>query len=356
MRRFTDADPFFLQWHVTDRCNLACAHCYRDRAPREPTSAELRSIWRNFLALRDQLPQARVRVQLAGGEPLAAEHIWEVLALAAGDGVPVRLLSNGTLVTAASARRLKTAGCRVVQVSIDGDEAAHDARRGAGSFRAALAGIRRLRAAGIEVTVAMTLARDNLAALPAVLDLAAREADRFGAHRLVPCGRAADAAGQLLAPAELRQAYDRIAAFRAAQPQIDVPRRDPLWQAYCDCPHDDGKVAGCSAGWGGICIDTDGTVTPCRRLPVALGNALRDDLTGLWCGVTMARLRARDDLRGRCGACDLRWRCGGCRAIARAVTGDMLAADPQCFYRPSRLRRGARRVSRALHAYAAAGE
>jgi hypothetical protein len=45
-------------------------------------------------------------------------------------------------------------------------------------------------------------------------------------------------------------------------------------------------------------------------------------------------IRRRNDLGGRCGACELKGYCGGCRARAHGMTGDLLAEDPLCSHQP----------------------
>jgi radical SAM protein with 4Fe4S-binding SPASM domain len=332
---FSPREPFFLQWHITDRCDLACRHCYRGAVKPELSAAELTAVFENFRRLRKAMPQPRARVQLAGGEPLLSPHLFHVLDLAAGAGFQTRVLTNGTRVDAALARDLVAHRCRVVQLSVDGGEASHDALRGDGAFRRAMEAARLLGEAGVEVTFAMTLTRESRPALGAFFDAARGRARRAGVHRLVPCGRGAELADQLLAPEELEAAFAEVWRQRQRAGGLEVPLRDPLWKPFvkhlCLDPH----VDGCSAGHGGICVDSNGDVYPCRRMPVVIGNALRDELTDLWRSAPMARLRDRDQLQGKCGRCALRWRCGGCRAVAWAVSGDPLAEDPQCFFRPN---------------------
>ncbi len=47
-----------------------------------------------------------------------------------------------------------------------------------------------------------------------------------------------------------------------------------------------------------------------------------------------AYLRNYDGLKGKCGICEFKRICGGCRARAYEVTGDYLAAEPYCVYKP----------------------
>ncbi|MFB6270379.1 MAG: radical SAM/SPASM domain-containing protein, partial [Halobacterium sp.] len=46
------------------------------------------------------------------------------------------------------------------------------------------------------------------------------------------------------------------------------------------------------------------------------------------------QLRRKDDLRGKCGACEFRHVCGGSRSRAFAATGDPMGSDPLCEYVP----------------------
>jgi len=81
----------------------------------------------------------------------------------------------------------------------------------------------------------------------------------------------------------------------------------------------------------------DGTITPCRRLSISIGNALRDSLREVWVtSEVLMKLRDKKSYAGKCGMCH-RWAsCRGCRAIAYAYSCSMgednfLSEDPQCF-------------------------
>jgi radical SAM protein with 4Fe4S-binding SPASM domain len=97
-------------------------------------------------------------------------------------------------------------------------------------------------------------------------------------------------------------------------------------------------VSGCAAGLSGLTIQPDGTVTPCRRLPLSIGNVRKDSLRELWVSSPILEaLRNRNRYKGKCGACS-RWAvCRGCRAIAYAWSrargaDDFCGDDPQCFF------------------------
>ncbi|MDW7711462.1 MAG: radical SAM protein [Deferrisomatales bacterium] len=336
---------FFVQWHVTERCNLRCLHCYQlGCAGEELPLAEL-------LSVVDEVDDALAawsdaygisfapRFQVTGGEPLLCEDLWDVLARLRTGGFPTHLLSNGTLVDRDTAERLAGLGVAGVQVSLEGPEAVHDAIRGPGSFRKALRGVDRLLRAGVRIDLNVTLSARNADRVDELIDIAqAAGVPRIGFSRLVPYGRGAELLGETLPPDRVRGLYERLRSVQV--PGLAIGTGDPL-AAQLDLGGTDGAgctaVGGCAAGVSGITILPDGTLHPCRRLPIPIGNLRTDSLREVWAtSPVLAALRDKGRYPGRCGSCE-RWAaCRGCRAIAYAVTlargrGDFLADDPQCF-------------------------
>ncbi|QWR77552.1 radical SAM protein [Candidatus Magnetomonas plexicatena] len=324
--------PFYLQWHITEDCNLNCIHCYREkRNIVKPEKSDLIRVLKNFNRFLKSINKCG-RIQISGGEPLLSEHLFSILAEAKKCGYPVRVLSNGTLVSRDLAKRLNDSGCRIVQVSFEGSEEIHDKIRGVGSFRKALEGAKILHDENIDVTVMMTVSDINYQALTETIKLTSPYVRRFAFSRLVPWGSAKTLTGSILSAKQVKGLFKEFYKLDLQTSDVDVAKtyRDPLWQGYF------GNVnplllGGCSIGYNGICVDTDGTVYPCRRLPLSLGNVHDMDLTQIWKSEILQELRNRDQLKGKCGKCKLRWQCGGCRAIAYAKTGDYMSEDPQCF-------------------------
>jgi len=332
-------DPFVVQWHLTDRCNLSCLHCYRSG----PVRKDLDSLGRRqilegivrFVGAR----QWPARLHLAGGEPFLCDDLLELMQGAFDHGIPSRILSNGTLIDPGVARRLRGAGCLGVQISIEGPEPVHDGIRGQGSFRAALEGVRVLREAGVSTTLSMTVHAGNVAHVAEVGRIAREHANRVYYSRLVPCGRGAELGGAL--GRDPWWEVMRTARSLATSLGIEVALRDPTFRAWYASPGSarrSGAVAGCAAGHWTLTIESDGTVMPCRRIGVGIGHALDDGLERIWAeSEVLAALRDRDRLQGQCGRCDYRWVCGGCRAIALAMGNGLDGEDPQCPWTLSRV-------------------
>lgn len=328
------AEPFTLQLHITDHCQLQCSHCYRDAQKQDLPLTDLQAIVEQFLAFCSSR-QVPARLTIAGGEPLL--RYGDLLTLtrqATGAGAQVHLLSNGLLLTPQRIAELKAAGCMRVQISIDGDEPAHDALRGEGVYRQSVAALHLLRRHDLWRTISVTLGQWNQHTLPSVMALAQETHAKLFVARYVPCGTGLALRDQMLRPAEWLAAMRSCKALAPTHP-AGVAMRDPLYVPLAEVSPDATLCAGgCSIGYGGLAVDSDGTAYPCRRLPLSLGNVLSDGLERIWSHPLLEELRDRDKLRGACGQCRWRWRCGGCRAIAHATTADPLAADPQCPFRP----------------------
>jgi radical SAM protein with 4Fe4S-binding SPASM domain len=337
---------FIVQWHLTERCNLKCRHCYQEgrQVAELPLAAVGRVVEEAAAMIRDW--QAAYDLELApsinvtGGEPFLRADFFAILELMLEAGFACYVLSNGTLITRERALVLAELGVAGVQVSLEGPETVHDAVRGPGSFAAAFFGIRNLLAAGVPVSLNATLSKFNAAYFMELLELAAiLGIPKIGFSRLVPAGRGLALLPEMLSAGEVKELYEQLFHLNGAG--LEVVTGDPMaWQMRQPPPPPEAEpfpAGGCAAGVAGLTLLADGTITPCRRLPIPIGKAGRDSLRELWAtSPVLERLRTKAAYRGKCGRCP-RWsQCRGCRAIAYAYSlqrgqPDYLAPDPQCF-------------------------
>ena len=148
----------YLQLHITERCNLACRHCYLG----EKSSIDLpRGL--AFKAV-EEFSRFGWKLLITGGEPLLCPYFWELLEFASRKRLRVVVLTNGTLLSESVARRLARYA-HEVQISLDGMKHGHEALRGRGSFARALRGIKAARRY-MRVSVATIIHRENLKEFP----------------------------------------------------------------------------------------------------------------------------------------------------------------------------------------------
>ena len=343
-------DPleFFIQLHLTERCNLKCTHCYQSgKSSDEMTLAEIRSVIREVADMLGEWSAAydvtfSSSFNITGGEPFLRQDIFPVLEELADKRIDAYLLSNGILITKNKAEVLSRLGVKGVQVSIEGPEKIHDAIRGKGSLKRSLSGIQCLLDAGIEVTMNTTLSDINATYFFDVIALASSiGVQKLGFSRLVPSGSGRNLLNRMLTKEVLEDLYGRIFSLNTGN--LKIVTGDPVASQFrSPAGKDDAgsfPSGGCAAGVSGLTILPDGTVTPCRRLPVSLGNVRTDSLREIWStSEVLNSLRDRSRYEGKCGSCSKWSACRGCRAIAYEFARahgrtNYLAEDPQCFLR-----------------------
>lgn len=336
MQELTIDEEFYFQWHLTERCNRACRHCYQNGSPTPELGLN------DLLTIVDLMEGAVNKwettgtLSLTGGEPFLRKDDLHALmdridrsdALAYYD-----ILTNGSLITRDEALALaRHPKLRRVQVSLEGATAkTNDSVRGTGSFEATLNAIRCLRDAGIDVSVMSTISRLNHQEVPGLIELAGREGvATLAFERLIPEGAGEALSDQVLSADELQDLYQLIYSMATDNPPVRVLMYRPLFALIA--PENDTVGALCSAGNNALTIMPDGTVYPCRRLPIPIGNVLIDGFFKIWySSEVLWRIRNPKNLSGKCNNCSLLTQCRGCRAMAYFTTGDYMAEDPQCW-------------------------
>lgn len=169
--------PFSATWAVTNRCNLRCSYCNCPFI--DPTALDLPRVAVMFDRLRAMGVR---RLGLAGGEPMMRKDIGEIVAMAKARDFWVSVNSNLTLYDR-HPERLALAD--LIYTSIDGDEPAHVAARGEGSYAGVLAGIGALLRVGKPVIAICVVTEHSLHQADAILRLA--ETTGFRVHFQPQC-------------------------------------------------------------------------------------------------------------------------------------------------------------------------
>ena len=306
----------------------------------------------------DDLKAFRVPVLiLSGGEPLMRRDIFSISGVAKDAGFYVGLSTNGTLIDAALADRIRDVGYDYVGISLDGIGATHDRfRRKPGAYEAALGGLRLLRDRGVKVGVRFTMTDDNAEELPALLDLVECEGfPKFYLSHLVYAGRGNKNRGDDATWTATRAAMDpviaRAWAWARAGRDIEVVTGNNdadavylLEWAERTAPDSVTHLRTKLVQWGGNSsgvnianIDNLGNVHPDTMWwHHTLGNVKERPFSQIWTDISdpiMAGLKRKPRaIGGRCGTCAFFDVCGGnTRVRAMRITGDPWAEDPGCY-------------------------
>ncbi len=326
-----------LKWailEITAQCNLRCVHCSRDAGSSKQPGEMNTEQW---LDLTSKLHAYGVdMLLLGGGEPLLKKaRVRAIVEQAAALGKPTRINTNGLLFDEELAVFLAANGGSVT-FGMDGlDPQAYERFRGRkGTYERLRRSIELGLKHGILDALAVTATKVNLDQVPKMIDFCAEIGVRCTVCKYVPTGR--PNFRQLLPdPVERREVLELVGKKRLQHPHIQiVATREPLEALVFGSGAM--NMPGCIAGIGWCLITAKGEVFPCPCLPLTLGNVLESAFAEIWeRSPELKALRGRASLQGKCGHCPERKNCGGCRALAYALTGDHLGADPQCWmYEP----------------------
>jgi len=332
-----------LQWHITARCNLRCAHCYQeDYSQDECAFQDLIGVVEQFEELlgfvaseRAPFP-SRGHITVTGGEPFLREDFLDLLEVisARRERFSFAILTNGTLIDEAMAHRLRELAPTFVQVSIEGGQSTNDRIRGSGSFDRGVTALRSLVQADVPSVISFTAQRENFHEFGDVARLG-RDlgVGTVWADRVIPWGSASTLREQTFSPAETRQFFDLMCAARA-EAERSFCRTEIGMRRALQFLVGGGRPYRCAAGDTLITIQPNGDVYPCRRMPIRVGNLFEEPLVELYTGSDLLRaLRDRDRISVGCENCLHARQCGGgLRCLAYAVAGDPFVADPGCWH------------------------
>jgi radical SAM protein with 4Fe4S-binding SPASM domain len=359
--------PIYAVWEITLACDLACRHC-GSRAGRErPDELDTREA----LDLVDQMADLGVKeVTLIGGEAYLRPDWLDIVRAIRKRGMECTMTSGGRGLTPEVIEKAHEAGLMGASISLDGDEETHDRLRGVrGSYRAAVAAMREMRARKMRVSCNTQINRLSVPHLGGILELIAS----LGVHSwqiqlTVPMGRAADEPDVLLQPYDLLDVHPRIAALKKRCDELGVR----LWpgnnigyfgphEATIRGYHVRGHGGSCGAGRSTLGIEANGAIKGCPSLPSAewTGGNIRDaKLVDIWeraAPLRYTRDRTTRDLWGFCATCYYAEECmSGCTWTSFVALG-RAGNNPYCHHRALEMQRAGKR-ERVMKVTAAPGE
>lgn len=342
--------PLDLQWHVTSRCNNRCRHCYMfdsatlaDEKSSELTSGEILSVLDNLADFEEKYGYTFRRFFLTGGDPLLRADWESIVAELHGRGKEVHLMGNPDSLTERKVEKLARLGVKSFQLSLDGLREKHDSIRGASSFDLTQRQIPLLRRSGLDVNVMFTLFPYNSQDLIPLLNHVATNtlATSFSFDIGCSAGSAIDNMPHNLKPGEIAELF---AAYHESKrslqrPDFRVSEKSNLHrlqkyarrELYPVIPDSCTRLAGCLAGWNGLCLLSNGAALACRRLPVVVGKMPEQTFEELFLGCEFLKKLRRHEFYEGCSQCGFYSVCRGCPATTYGIKGNAFASDPHCF-------------------------
>jgi pyrroloquinoline quinone biosynthesis protein E len=336
--------PIGMLAELTHRCPLQCAYCSN---PVELLKANREMDTAGWVSLFEQAADLGVlQVHLSGGEPTLRSDLVDLVACLARRGVYTNLITAGVGIAEGRIEALAAAGLDHIQLSFQGAFAATTEKIGnsPGAHQKKLETARRVRAAGLPLTINAPIHRHNMEEVPDFIDLALD----LGAERLEIAN--VQYAGWALLNREAlmpeREAVERqVQIVEEAQERLrgimTIDFVTPDYFAIYPKP--------CMGGWArdAFMVAPDGMVLPCHA--AATIKSLHFERFGDWSlsriwheSAAFNAFRGTSWMQEPCRSCErqeIDW--GGCRCQAMAIAGDAAATDPACVLSPLHARMGA---------------
>ena len=314
--------PLGVQLDLTYRCNERCVHCYLDHEDRgEMTTAEVRD-------LLDQLADAgALFLILSGGEIVLREDLFDIVEHARGLTFSVKLKTNALTIDRSVAERIAALDVESVQVSVYSHRPeVHDAiTRVPGSFVRTVEGARLLKAAGVRVSFANVLMKQNAADYAEVRALAASLGMSCSVDPTITPMMDGD-----------RSILDLNADFHALERVFHDSSLVGRTEEFCAPPagpleeKDALEMLPCSAGHTACYISPYGDVYPCVQFPLPSGNVRTTRFLEIWRNspqLNDVRSITMHDLEA-CSTCVHGSSCSRCPGLAY-LEGDMRGPSTQ---------------------------
>jgi radical SAM protein with 4Fe4S-binding SPASM domain len=276
----------------------------------------------------DQLAAAGVLfLTISGGEIFLRPDLFNILEHARALRFSVKIKTNGILIREAQARRLADLGIAGVQISIYSHRTeVHDGiTLVPGSLERSIRGARLLKAAGVKVTLANVLMRQNVDDYPHVKTLAGALGVGFSLDPTIT--PMMDGDRSILSLNIDRAALRRVLLDSELVGEVEefcAPPTGPFEEedAYARVP--------CSAGHTSCYISPYGDVYPCVQFPLPCGNVRQKKFIDIWRNsLELAEVRSISlgDLEG-CSSCGNQKSCGRCPGLAY-MEGNMRGPSTQ---------------------------
>lgn len=341
----SDNDLFLLAINLTQRCNLACEHCYLDAHTLQNGSND--ELSRDEVChILDQIAEktTEVMVVLTGGEPLMRPDLESLLEHGTRRGLSMVVGTNGVMLTDKRVQSLKLAGAMGMGISVDSlDPEQHDRFRGrTGAWEKTLSGIEACRRHELPFQVHFSVTESNANEIPAMIDFARVSGARvLNIFFLICTGRGESMSD--ISPATYERVLNQLVEAQSENQELLIRARCAPHFKRIAYEHDPRSLltraegyegGGCLAGIHYCRITPQGDVTACPYIPDSEGNIRQTPFWEIWeQSAGFASLR-NPSLTGKCGQCEYQQLCGGCRARPLAMGGSLMDTDPWCSYLP----------------------
>lgn len=273
-------------------------------------------------------------INLTGGEPLCSPYLFNILNEFKKDKdlYSFSILTNGTLINDDLAKKISEYNPEYVQVSLEGSKKTNDYIRGINVYKKVANAVKILKKYGLFVSLSFTATKINYKEFPKVVKFAEKYGvDNVWSDRFIPLNKSDDIDLQMSQDEtteylkimenerirlKLKKSKTNISMYRALQ-----------FQMTNDLPY------ACTAGRSLLTVMENGDLVPCRRMPIIVGNLLKDNMYELYKNSEILKKLQEDTTPDDCKNCEHSKRCaGGLKCLTYSIYNDLNHKDIGCSY------------------------
>ena len=323
---------FYLQWHISEACNLKCKHCYQE--DHKPVQLDFDTLLTFLNQYRELLSELKIKghINLTGGEPLCSPYLFKLLDEFKKDSdlYSFSILTNGTLLTKELAEKISEYNPEYIQVSLEGGKRTNDFVRGEGVYKKVGEAIKLLKKNNIFTSISFTATKINYKEFPLVVKYAEKlGVDNVWSDRFIPLGTDYDK--EFIMNVEETQEYLDIMAKERVRLIKKHSNTHVSMNRALQFTRTQNYAYHCNAGRELLTIMENGDLVPCRRMPIVVGNLIKDNMLKLYKTNKILKDLQKEVIPEDCLTCEDAKQCqGGLRCLTYALTGNYKLKDPGC--------------------------
>ena len=328
-------NTFHIQWHITNLCNLRCRHCYQEEfsAQKDLPLTELKKILSNILDFLSKQDKKLV-VDVTGGEPFLYKDLPLLLKLLNKNSQvkKTEIITNGLPLNSGIIEMLETFPSIELKISAEGvEKQTYEFFRGKGTFERFIKTCSLLEKTAVKKTLMFTLTEKNFSEIERLPDFAVSHGfDSFVIERFIPWGEGRNIRQLVISKTHWIETQKTLLRICGLDEDISALVEYRGFMVSAKNTHFHLYGAPCILAVDGCAVMPDGTVFPCRRFPVSIGNLTHQQFREIWKNSQILKdVRDKSLLKGNCHSCK-RTECYGCRALSFALSENYLDEDPLC--------------------------
>lgn len=322
-RGYAQGIPISGVFELTGRCNFSCPMCYvhdtgENREGRELTAEQ----WLDIA--REARDMGMVFALLTGGEPLLRKDFFQIYRGMKELGLMVSINSNGSLLHGEILEQLLLDPPTRINISLYGGcPETYRKMCGVDAYHRVTENIRQLKAAGVDVSLNLSITpynKDDLARIRA--DAARLDVPVRSSGYMYPQVRVKGDHQSRLSPVDAaRYELEWEKLYYGEEAMLERTRELQMWLDE-GCPRNpgsDGEKVSCRAGTTSFWITWEGKMMPCGMVTEPGAYPLEQGFGEAW--QQIRRETAAIRMPAACAGCDKRNACGVCAAVCKTETG-----------------------------------